>query len=699
MNHRRHFILISLLATLALIAGWPELASVATMPGSIGNPVYYADTDTIDVPILRQNGVLVGTAAGNPIFSPLANQALATGATIQHSNSMTFIELVRISSNGGPVTSSATPRIEAGVDGQVIIVQGTSAANPYTIPTGSGALWNSPAILFDNLTSRVLTYTASVSAWVEGVTTTGGYGLVQDESLALPNRATLNFLGAGVSCADNVGGLRTDCTIPGGGGSANEWAPVAVSTTTNINLSAPGTVHDGVTLAVTTPRTRFLAWQQTNLAQNGIYTFEGGATPAVRATDADLGSEFVNNMAVYVQTGTLYGGDVFRLATTGTIVVNTSNLAFTRLPSAAHAELQANKNQNSGYMGLTTAGKAPWNRTWSYAAHADLTAPATIDVLSLLSSQGANVIGIQNSGAGNLLLTTANPRINGCTAANDGTRILLVGIDPVKTVTLPNGQGVLLVGATGSVIVGQPPGGTSVEFRCRGSTTTWEQVGGGGGGGGATGRDFFGLTSTSNCVRMGLDASNHICIYTSGGITRIEGYTAGALNATVTNKLGSGGNFQVLSDTDAVLFNVSNAGVVSGLTAANALMGNTTAGVLTCSSGGDQSYFAVVGRTGGAGSTDTTSAQPYPKAGAAYRLRAVSNGNIPSGQTLVVTLRKNGSNSALTCTMAAGTSTCTGSLGVGSEVAVAQDDLLVLGALCSGGATALQEVSWGVLIR
>lgn len=46
-----------------------------------------------------------------------------------------------------------------------------------------------------------------------------GYSRVQDEGSDLTRRKTLNLTGAGVSCVDNSGSSRTDCTIAGGGGS------------------------------------------------------------------------------------------------------------------------------------------------------------------------------------------------------------------------------------------------------------------------------------------------------------------------------------------------------------------------------------------------------------------------------------------------------------------------------------------------
>lgn len=42
---------------------------------------------------------------------------------------------------------------------------------------------------------------------------------VQDEGVALTQRPSLNFTGTGVSCVDNAGSTRTDCTISSGGGS------------------------------------------------------------------------------------------------------------------------------------------------------------------------------------------------------------------------------------------------------------------------------------------------------------------------------------------------------------------------------------------------------------------------------------------------------------------------------------------------
>lgn len=46
-----------------------------------------------------------------------------------------------------------------------------------------------------------------------------GYATIADEGSSLTQRSTLNFIGGSVNCVDNGGSSRTDCTISGGGAS------------------------------------------------------------------------------------------------------------------------------------------------------------------------------------------------------------------------------------------------------------------------------------------------------------------------------------------------------------------------------------------------------------------------------------------------------------------------------------------------
>lgn len=59
-----------------------------------------------------------------------------------------------------------------------------------------------------------------------------GYDEVMDEAVGRTKRAQLNFIGGGVSCVDNAGATRTDCTIAGGGTSHEILSGTHTDTTT-----------------------------------------------------------------------------------------------------------------------------------------------------------------------------------------------------------------------------------------------------------------------------------------------------------------------------------------------------------------------------------------------------------------------------------------------------------------------------------
>ncbi len=50
--------------------------------------------------------------------------------------------------------------------------------------------------------------------WASGVAP-AAYNLIMEEGGALTRRSTLNFIGGNITCADNAGALRTDCTVTG----------------------------------------------------------------------------------------------------------------------------------------------------------------------------------------------------------------------------------------------------------------------------------------------------------------------------------------------------------------------------------------------------------------------------------------------------------------------------------------------------
>lgn len=110
---------------------------------------------------------------------------------------------------------------------------------------------------------------------------------------------------------------------------------VRVAAATNVNLAAPGASVDGVALST---GNRFLARGQTLGQENGIYVYQGAATPATRSTDADVDAEVTAGMVVIVEEGSA-ADTLWLLSTNNPITLNTTPLTFIRLGGAAFQQL------------------------------------------------------------------------------------------------------------------------------------------------------------------------------------------------------------------------------------------------------------------------------------------------------------------------------------------------------------------------
>lgn len=93
---------------------------------------------------------------------------------------------------------------------------------------------------------------------------------------------------------------------------------VRVSTQGNLNLASPGAAIDGITMVA---GDRFLARLQSTASQNGIYIWNGAATPATRAPDANTFDE-LEGAATTVEEGTNAGVTYRQTQVNGTIDVN-----------------------------------------------------------------------------------------------------------------------------------------------------------------------------------------------------------------------------------------------------------------------------------------------------------------------------------------------------------------------------------------
>lgn len=106
---------------------------------------------------------------------------------------------------------------------------------------------------------------------------------------------------------------------------------VVVKAPGNVTLSGPGATIDGITMAA---GDRFLAASQTTTPQNGIYVWNGAATPATRAPDASTSLE-LENAIVTVDEGTS-AGTTWRQSTMN-FVLDTGTPTFVTFGTAAPA--------------------------------------------------------------------------------------------------------------------------------------------------------------------------------------------------------------------------------------------------------------------------------------------------------------------------------------------------------------------------
>ena len=102
------------------------------------------------------------------------------------------------------------------------------------------------------------------------------------------------------------------------------------STGTNVNLSAPGTTIDSVSL---NNGDRILIKDQSDATANGIYIYNGASSAMTRSLDANTSAEVKSGMFVLITEGSINSDVGFVLATTGAITLGTTNLSFVAFSS------------------------------------------------------------------------------------------------------------------------------------------------------------------------------------------------------------------------------------------------------------------------------------------------------------------------------------------------------------------------------
>ncbi|QDH91745.1 hypothetical protein SEA_PHRAPPUCCINO_70 [Mycobacterium phage Phrappuccino] len=100
---------------------------------------------------------------------------------------------------------------------------------------------------------------------------------------------------------------------------------VRVASTTNVDILAPGTVIDGITLA---NGDSILLKNQSSETDNGIYVYTSASAALTRRDDANSADTLVPNTTVYVAEGDTNADTAWTLTTDAPITVGTTNLTF-----------------------------------------------------------------------------------------------------------------------------------------------------------------------------------------------------------------------------------------------------------------------------------------------------------------------------------------------------------------------------------
>lgn len=213
-----------------------------------------------------------------------------------------------------------------------------------------------------------------------------------------------------------------------------------VATQGNINLAAPGATIDGITMVT---QDRFLARAQSTSSQNGIYIWNGAATPATRALDASTFAE-LEQAVVSVEEGTSAGATFRQDQVNGTI--DSSNVNWVSFGTAAPAatettagiaEIATQAEVNTGtddQRFITPAKLAAWSgRIRKFASSIGDGSATSFTVTHNLGTLDVNVTVFANSNGEEVFADVLHASTNTLTVifatapASNAYRVVVVG--------------------------------------------------------------------------------------------------------------------------------------------------------------------------------------------------------------------------------------------------------------------------------
>jgi len=374
--------------------------------GGAGGP------DTVTATVRADAVALTTDTTGNYVLTVAAGTGIAvTGADGEGATKTVALSFAgTLSGNPALNAEECVPTTDGAGSGGFLCEGTTADTNEqlYLFPAANGAdttefIWTAGNVLLvtSPVGGDVICFDGVDVRWEN--CTPSGYDTIQDEASALTKRAILNFIGAGVTCVDNAGSTRTDCTIPGGVSSWSDLTAPTAATTFTSDATAE-TLTFNFQAAFTTG-VQFLVRQQT-----GNPT--GGTLFGITVNDADV-------LAFAINDGTSDKATITRAgAYTGvSFAANATGAGYLELLEGAAPSLVANSVQLV----------APADITTNY----QFVLPAASATGFLLGTNATNVNTVSFvgfTGTGNVVRDTA-PTILGATIATTDLTVDGVEVD------------------------------------------------------------------------------------------------------------------------------------------------------------------------------------------------------------------------------------------------------------------------------
>lgn len=507
-------------------------------PGSPANGMIRYNTD-IALFEGYVNGAWATFSSGGSGVTSVATGTGLTGGPITSTGTISIDNTGVTSGSYGAASKTLTATVNA--QGQLTALAETPIAITNTQVSGLGTMStqdaNNVAITGGSVNGATIGNTVPAAGTFTSATlTTGTISTAPASANDIVNKSYVDgIVASGVSYHSPVY-VESPDTAGNLNATYNNGTAGVGATLTNAGTQVALTI-DGVLMTV---GKRVLIYNQTNQAENGVYTVTTVGTGSTnwvltRATDADsfgVGPDALDEgSAFYVQAGNTGAGETYVCTTVGTITFGTTAITFAQIAAAqvysAGTGLNLSPSTTFNISNTTVTansyGSASAVPTYSVNAQGQLTAAADVSIAIAASQITSGAVAIANGGTGQ---TTASAGFNALSPITT-TGDLIIGNGTNSATRLPIGTNGYLLGSDGTTASWVPAPASGVTSFSAGST------------------GFTPSTGTTGAVTLGGTLA-----VTSGG-TNITNYAVGdilfANTTTSLDKLTVGASTYILT--------------------------------------------------------------------------------------------------------------------------------------------------------